>query len=270
MKFEFSKYSGCGNDFIIIDNRSQFFPLNQPHLIQKLCVRRTGIGADGVILLEESEHSDFRMRIFNADGFEAEMCGNGLRCLMKFIHEKGFPTQECTIETFHRPLTVSMHQGLVTIKMGDPFDLAWNIPLEIEGQPYLVHHINTGVPHLILFTDNAEVFPLKKLGPQFRYHPQFAPQGANFNVVHLKPNGELENRTYERGVEDETLACGTGCVAVAIAAVKIYGLAAPIKVRTLSKELLEIHFTEQNGKIQNLTMSGSASKVFSGVMRMEN
>lgn len=264
MLIEFSKYSGCGNDFIIIDNRSNFFPADQPTRIQELCARRTGIGADGVILLENSLHSDFRMRIFNADGYEAEMCGNGLRCLMKFIRDQGVTTEQCVVETYLRPLSARIANDLVTIDMGAPFDFRWNIPLSIEGNSYTVHHINTGVPHLIYFTNTLKEFPLEALGPKFRHHPFFAPQGANLNIVQLMPNGELCNRTFERGVEGETLACGTGCVAAAIAASLFYNLPAPIKVRPLSQETLLVDFTIERDTIQNLTMTGPAIKIFSG------
>lgn len=264
MFIEFSKYSGCGNDFILIDNRSNFFPANQPACIQELCTRRTGIGADGVILLENSLHSDFRMRIFNADGSEAEMCGNGLRCLMKFIQEQGFTSAHCVVETFLRPLKVRAVDAFVTVEMGEPFDFRWDIPLSIDGSFYKVHHINTGVPHLIYFTDALEAFPLDKLGPKFRHHPFFAPQGANFNVVQVLPEGELQVRTFERGVEGETLACGTGCVAAALAANHLFNLPTPIKVSPRSKEPLLIHFTVKEGTVQNLTMTGPAIKTFSG------
>lgn len=263
MYFEFSKYSGCGNDFILIDNRSGFFN-PAPALIQNLCVRCTGIGADGVILLENSAYADFRMRIYNADGKEAEMCGNGIRCLMKFIRECGCEQNSCTIETFLRPLTVTGVGELISVEMGTPFDLRWHIPLTIDDSHYTVHHINTGVPHLILFTEALQEFNLAHLGPKFRHHALFAPHGANLNVVHAMPNGELWNRTYERGVEGETLACGTGCVAAAIAASQILGIPSPLKVRPRSGELLEISFDLQNYQVYNLIMTGPAIKTFSG------
>lgn len=204
------------------------------------------------------------MRIFNADGYEAEMCGNGLRCLMKFIQERGFNGRQCIVETFLRPLAVSISNDLVTVNMGPPFDFRWDLPLTIDGVTYTVHHLNTGVPHLILFTDALEEFPIETLGPKFRHHKLFAPQGANLNAVQLMPNGELWNRTFERGVESETLACGTGCVAAAIAASKTYSLTTPIKVRPRSQELLEIDFTLDGDTIRDLTMTGPAIKTFSG------
>jgi diaminopimelate epimerase len=269
MLIEFSKYSGCGNDFIMIDNRSNFF-LADPKHIQSLCARRTGIGADGVILLENSAQSDFRMRIFNADGYEAEMCGNGLRCLMKFIQDQGFTSEQCTVETFLRPLAVSTVNDLVKIEMGAPFDFRWDIPLSVDGSTYTVHHINTGVPHLVYFTDALEEFPLEALGPKFRHHPLFTPQGANFNVARLMPNGEVWNRTFERGVEGETLACGTGCTAVAIAASHLYKLPTPIKVLPLSKENLIVDFALEEGGVTHVSLTGPAVKTFTGTYKLSS
>lgn len=264
MRMEFSKYSGCGNDFILIDNRSHSFPAADPALIQKLCARCTGIGADGLILLENSLKHDFRMRIFNADGIEAEMCGNGIRCLMKFIQEKGFPKTECTIETYLRPLRVSLQGEDVCVEMGKPFDFMWNLELEIDQRTFLVHHLNTGVPHLVLFCDSLEEFDLKALGPKFRHHPKFLPQGTNFNVAQLMPDGQLRNRTFERGVEEETLACGTGCTAAAIAAHYVLKIPAPVQVRTRSEELLQIDLKLENDQIHEVRMTGPAVKTFEG------
>lgn len=261
MRLKFSKYSGCGNDFIMIDNRKAVFPFEKKDIVQNLCKRCTGIGADGIILLEESQHSDFRMRIFNANGVEAEMCGNGIRCLMKFAQECGFKQTGCTFETFLRPLTVSTQGELISVEMGIPFDIRYDISLTVDDTDYKVHHINTGVPHLVLLTETVEAFELSRLGPKFRHHKQFAPQGANLNVAQLMANGELWNRTFERGVEGETLACGTGCAAVAVIANKHLGLPSPIKIRTRSLELVEIAIADEDSKI---TMTGPATKTFAG------
>ncbi len=266
MHVKFSKFSGCGNDFILIDNRNNVFPSGQPELIKKLCRRCTGIGADGIILLEDSLQYDFKMRIFNSDGSEAEMCGNGIRCLMKFAQENGFENPRYQIETFLRPLVSKTRGEQISVDLGPPFDLRWNIPLLIEGETFIVHHINTGVPHVVFFGEKLANFDLATVGPKFRYHPLFAPQGANFNVVQKMPNGEFWNRTYERGVEAETQACGTGCAAVAIAAGHLFKESSTILVRTRMQELLEFHLEYDSDRehVQNLTMIGSAEKTFTG------
>lgn len=246
MQAAFSKYAGCGNDFILFDNRSGFLSDLTSEAIRHLCHRQQGIGADGIILLEESDKADYRMRIFNADGSEAEMCGNGIRCLMKYIHELGFSAPLCTIETMQRLLKLRLHQGDVCVEMGDPTDVQWNFPLQIESETLTLHLLNTGVPHAVLFVDQIDSFDLLKWGPKVRYHP-FFPQGTNFNVATRPENGEISVRTYERGVEGETFACGTGATAAALAAAYVTRCSSPIKVRTRSNEILEVGFQYKNG-----------------------
>lgn len=267
MQCPFVKYSGCGNDFIFIDNRKPFFPYSEI-LIQKMCARRTGIGADGVILLENSAHADFRMRIFNADGREAEMCGNGVRCLIKFMQELGIDQTHCRLETMERLIETELRGECVAVKMGNPVDFRCHVPITIGNTTYHVHTLNTGVPHAVLFTDCAETFDLKTLGAQFRHHSHFKPAGSNFNVAQLLPDGIIYNRTFERGVEDETLACGTGCTATALAAAVTLGLPSPLQIRTRSQEILEISFCLTDGHPENITMTGPAIRTFSGVYNL--
>lgn len=263
-EISFSKYAGCGNDFIIFDNRTLFFPSNHDQLIKNLCDRSKGIGADGVILLENSLSADFKMRIFNADGSEAEMCGNGIRCLLKYIRELGFTHQSYTIETMKSNRIVEFCYQDVRVEMGSPTDLIWNIPLPIENKTLVVHHLNTGVPHTILFVKDITLIPLDHLGPQIRYHPFFLPKGTNVNVASLSGSSEIHLRTYERGVEGETLACGTGATATALAAAKLYGLESPISVQTRSGESILISFYLQNEQFHSVKMSGNAIFQFRG------
>lgn len=265
MRFLFSKYSGCGNDFIIIDNRPFHFPQHSDK-IQQLCQRQTGIGADGIILLENSQTADFGMRIYNADGSEADMCGNGIRCLMKFLQELGFRNESYTIQTSLRKLTLTTLGSQVAVNMGEAFDHQWHLPLEVDGKTYQTHYLNTGVPHTILFTDNLDI-DFEPLGLKFRNHTHFGSKGTNFNLAKLMPNGELHNRTFERGVEGETLACGTGCAAVAMAAINVLGLSGPIKVRTRTQDLLEFSLLQDT---QEIMMTGPATKVFEGAFELES
>jgi diaminopimelate epimerase len=236
--------------------------------IPQLCHRQHGIGADGLILVEESSQADFRMRIFNADGTEAEMCGNGVRCCVKFIQELGIVSQQYCIETMHRLLTAKPIGELVAVGMGDPVDMQWHIPINVGATTYIVHHMDTGVPHLILFDSETDKFPLGQLGGHFRYHEAFMPKGANFNVASITAQGEIINRTYERGVEAETLACGTGCTAVALAAHQVHGLPSPIKVHTRAGEL-SISFDIEKDHAINVTMTGPADKIFAGTVELQ-
>jgi diaminopimelate epimerase len=255
----YSKYAGCGNDFILIDNRLSLFPNDQTPLIQQLCERRTGIGADGLILLQGSQKADFRMRIFNADGTEAEMCGNGLRCLMPFLKELGCNNPTYTIESMQRIHTLNWNESRVTATMGDPVDMAWGIELTVDGMNYTVHYLNTGVPHVILFVKDIKEIPVEPLGRKIRYHPRFSPRGANVNFVEKQNDQALKIRTYERGVEGETLACGTGATASAIAAALVLGMEPPITIVTRSKERLTIDFTRGRASVTDVKQTGPAT-----------
>lgn len=265
MELPFSKYSGCGNDFIMVNNLAGHFPFEDSNLIRQLCHRQLGIGADGVILLCKAEKGDFRMRIFNSDGTEAEMCGNGLRCLMQFIQEQGFIRQEYSIQTMHRLLKVRLQGEHVEMEMGSPSNVLWDVPVETEGTKYQLDCMNTGVPHAILFVKDVDGINVNLAGPGFRYHEAFAPKGTNMNFVEVQGN-RLKLRTYERGVEQETLACGTGAAAAAIAAVKRFKLNLPVQVEFRSGDTVEVNFKETNGQIEDVIQVGPARKIFHGVI----
>lgn len=266
----FSKYQGCGNDFILIDNRSLFFPSDNRALTRHLCDRWLGIGADGIICLELSSSCDVKMRILNADGSEAEMCGNGLRCLGQFMMECGFPPRRYTVETMQRKLTVEPCEGLIKISMGHPEDIREPFQLDLAGISYEAHFLNTGVPHTVLFVENLENIPVEAWGPMIRHHPHFAPQGTNVNFVEQMGLNELAIRTYERGVEGETLACGTGAAAAALVAALKKGAQAPIVVNTRSDEQLRIDFSLlASGLPQDVWQIGPAKKTFSGLVEID-
>lgn len=264
MDLPFSKYSGCGNDFIFVDNRQEIFPKNQA-LISNLCKRPLGIGADGLILLEKSEKADFKMRIFNSDGLEAEMCGNGLRCLKKFLKELGFKKSSISIETFERVLNIEDAGEFVKAHMGEPQGLKLDLELEIDHKIYPVHFLNTGVPHSVLFVENLNSINVSHLGRKIRQHPDFAPKGCNVNFVQILGKSLIAVATYERGVEEETLACGTGATASAILASVKFQLPTPIEVRVRSGESLIIHFDlEKEGFPKSVTQTGPARFHFKG------
>lgn len=264
MDIPFSKYNGCGNDFILIDNRALFFPSQNVSFIQSLCQRQKGIGADGLILLEPSKDATFRMRIFNSDGREAEMCGNGARCIVKFAQEVGLLCPPCTIQTMHSLLKAGYDGDDISIDMGIPQEIEWSKKLSINGHPLTIHWIDTGVPHAVLFVDHLQHEKWMSLAPKIRFHPAFYPKGVNVNFASI--NGDLiEVRTYERGVEGETLACGTGATAVALAAAKQTGKESPVRIKTSSGDLLKIYFT-LNSKFENVHLSGPARCTFRGAL----
>lgn len=258
MSHPFAKYAGCGNDFILFDNRKGIIDLD-PATIRQLCHRQWGIGADGIILLELTPLADFKMRIFNADGSEAEMCGNGLRCLIKFIQLLGDQRTIFRIEVGNQVLRGSIQGNLICIDMPSPTNIRWGIPM----QGLEVHSINTGVPHAVIFMDQIDQIDLNEWGPFIRHHSEFAPQGTNVNLAEVS-NHEIKIRTYERGVENETLACGTGATAVALAAAYQHRLKGPLQIQTASKECLTIDFHFDEDTFSNVTMTGPANLIFEG------
>lgn len=267
MNFSFSKYSGAGNDFILIDNRDAIFPVNDPSLIAKMCHRNDGIGADGVILLENTPLADASMRIFNSDGFEAEMCGNGARCFMHYMHSLGYDQDSYRVLVFGRVLLFNKNGEDYAIDMGDATDLRLSMKLDIAGlNP--VHHINTGVPHIVYFVDSLQTCDVVSLGRQLRYHPAFRPQGANVNFVEKRQN-DLWVRTYERGVEGETKACGTGATASALIASIIYDLPSPVSVHVSSNVILSIDFVRDGLNFSKIYMTGPAQHIFTGSIQLD-
>ena len=269
MLWTFFKYHGCGNDFILIDNRGKRFLKPGPSLVSRLCHRQFGIGADGLILLENSTQADFGMRIFNADGTEAEMCGNGIRCLKRLIETLGFTKTPCTISTLRSILQLTCRGDQIAVDMGTVSDVRWNIPLSLNGRSYTGHYLNTGVPHLVIFVEDLELVPVLVDGAALRHHSLFQPQGVNVNFAACSKNHshcEWSYRTYERGVEGETLACGTGATAVALALMAIEGVRAPISLKTRSGDSLEIDVPDGLG----IQLCGPATFVFQGTVEIDD
>lgn len=281
----FSKYSGCGNDFILIDNRKNIFPSKNDAFISRLCHRSLGIGADGLILLEVSDKAGakYKMRYFNADGFEAAMCGNGLRCLGRFLEELKLTDSNeirpIPIEISEHIYPVFLHKDqTVSVKMPSPTAIEWDIPIKFEEQKgqlctnnlkncLRIDFLNTGVPHSVLEVKNISFQDLQKLGPSLRNHPRFSPEGTNVNLYSRSSHSpsELHVRTYERGVEKETLACGTGGAACAVAAWKKYG-GHFFRAHFLSKEHIDYEIESEKDTIKSLLMRGPATFVFRGTL----
>lgn len=257
----FSKYSGCGNDFIVIDNRRGVFPAEMPGLIAHLCHRRNGIGADGILLLENG--LDYRMRIFNSDGSEAEMCGNGIRCLMHFIHNRENKSH-CRIETQVSSVFLKFHENRITASMPIPRNIKIGITLPVNEKLITADFLDTGVPHLVLKVEDLEDHEHMTMAPFLRSHPLLAPHGANVNFACLGDDGSVRVRTYERGVEGETLSCGTGATAAALSLANRFGLTSPVKVFPRSGEMLEVGFHLNSSTIENVTMTGPATHLFDG------
>jgi len=239
----FTKMSGTGNDFIIVDNRdSGIAKAEMAGLAKRLCHRQFAVGGDGMIFIENVEGADFRWQFYNADGSEAEMCGNGARCAARYAFTKGIAQKHMRFATIAGLIEAEMVGHNVKIRLTPPTNVVLGQTIEIDGKTREIHSINTGVPHAVHFvTDNAET-PVKEWGRLIRHHKLFEPAGTNVNFVQL-PEKELHVRTYERGVEDETLACGTGAVASALIAALHGHVTSPVTVRTTGGDELRIHFT---------------------------
>lgn len=269
-KLHFSKYTGCGNDFILINNIDLKLSDQDGDLFTEWCDRHFGIGADGVVLLEKSQSADFSMRIWNPDGSEAEMCGNGLRCLIKFIVDQGYPEQSYRIETKFAVHQSYYSQNGITVCMGTPKDILWDMHAVIDNENHIFHYMDTGVPHTVSFVEDSKKCDLAKFGPKVRSHPIFGKRGTNVNIASVdQEKGVITLRTFERGVEGETLACGTGVTAAALAAAYKFKMKSPIKVSVQSQDTLEVAFKEEDNQFHSVTMTGPALHIFDGTIELK-
>lgn len=266
MLLHFYKMNGAGNDFIVVDNRDLQSSLDA-ETIEALCDRHRGIGADGLLAVEPAEKgADYKFRYYNADGGEAEMCGNGARCFGRFTaHLKEQVPDKVTFETIAGTLAAEMVGDDVRIAMSEPKDLRLNTSTRVSGLDAELHFINTGVPHVVVFVEDLDDLDVFQHGRDIRQHDDFAPAGTNANFAKVLAPSHIAIRTYERGVEDETLACGTGMVASALIHHLLTGDPSPIKVDVEGGDTLEIGF-ESTGDwtFANVTLTGPADFVFEG------
>src|SRR2546421_8221322 len=260
----FTKMDGAGNDFILIDNRAGNIDLGRSQ-IARLCDRHRGIGADGILLLERaSNHADFRMRYFNADGGEAEMCGNGARCFARFAIKVAGQKEKISFETPAGVISAELKGDLVTLRMTEPTDLRLNLDLPIGAEKKTVHFINSGVPHVVIPVAKIDDADVRREGAAIRHHKMFSPNGTNVNFIEKRGPNKIAIRTYERGVEDETLACGTGIVASALIFAASENTNGPIGVIARGGDELEVGFEKSGDRFRNVTLTGPAEVVFEG------
>jgi diaminopimelate epimerase len=264
---KFTKAVATGNDFVVIDNRSSAFT-GLAKLAVKLCDRKWGVGADGLLVIERSKRCGFRMRIFNSDGSEAEMCGNGSRCAALYAKARRITPKEMTIETLAGTLNASVKGEDVKVRLTNPRDMALGVCLNIGGTEHELCFVNTGVPHAVYFMDDVEKADVKGLGAAIRYNEAFAPRGTNADFVEIVDKRNIKVRTYERGVEDETLACGTGSVASALLSAECANMASPVTVQTRSGEKLKVHFERSGGVFKDVYLEGKARLVYEGKIKI--
>jgi diaminopimelate epimerase len=266
----FWKLEGAGNDFLGLDGRAGGFKLKRQQ-IADLCDRRRGVGADGVLVVEKPKvrGADFRMRYYNSDGGEAEMCGNGARCFALLARAvSGRKGNELRVQTQAGLLTLRMSGREVQVSMTEPTKLRLGKKVVVAGRKVVVDFLNTGVPHAVLFVRSVRSIDVAKQGRAIRYHSAFAPSGTNVNFVEIGRGNRIHVRTYERGVEGETLACGTGVVAASILSNLRRGLRSPILVTTRGGDNVRVGFSMENGHARKVTLQGPARIVYRGVLHV--
>jgi diaminopimelate epimerase len=267
MKIPFFKMSGSGNDFIIIDNRGRLME-NMParDFVRAVCRRSISLGADGLILIEKPQKAgcDFSWRFFNADGSEAEMCGNGGRCAARYAVINGLAGKNLSFETLAGIIHAEVTGDRAKIELPSPQAPEMNIRLSVDGENILLHFINTGVPHVVLFVDSIADAQVCTLGNKIRFHQRFQPAGTNVNFVSAADTSQLYVRTYERGVEDETLACGTGSVAAALVASALGMVSSPVQVKTRGEEILSVYCDHPAYPFGRVCLEGAVRVVCAG------
>lgn len=259
----FYKMVASGNDFVVVDNRRKLVK-DPVRFTRFVCEPHTGVGADGVLLFEPSRKADFKMRIINSDGSEAEACGNGFRCISLFAKEKlGYPNR-FQFESISGLIQATIDGRRIRIGLVNPTDYRERGELEVAGHRLHYSFINTGVPHVVIFVEGLPKIDVEGLGRAIRRHRAFQPKGTNVNFVQVAGPQEIQVRTYERGVEKETLACGTGSTASAVVSVLAGYAKPPVRVKTSGGEILTIDFKIQKKKVTEVTLEGEAQFVYEG------
>jgi diaminopimelate epimerase len=260
----FFKMSGIGNDFIIVDNRENVVKDNDlPGFIHRICRRKMSVGADGFILIEPSNKADFKWRFFNSDGSKAEMCGNGARCAARFAYVNGIAGENLSFETEAGVVSGQVKDDRAKVKMPDPVELRLDYEIELKNGSVTVSSVNTGVPHVVVMNETIEDINVFDLGREIRFHEAFTPAGTNVNFICQQKQGHLAIRTYERGVENETLACGTGSIAAALITSCKAEWQSPINLVTRSGEALTIYFKKDGSIFKDIFLEGDARIIYS-------
>jgi diaminopimelate epimerase len=270
VKIPFTKMSGAGNDFVVIDDRSNIVQ-DVPGLARKLCDRRWGVGGDGLLLIQRAQDVAYRMMYYNADGSYGGMCGNGGRCIARYAVEAGIAQASHEFEALGYHYRSVVELDSVDLSMKNPSDLRMNIVLRIGSVTIRCHFINTGSPHVVTpiaqFRSRYKTLsqmPVELLGRKIRYHRAFQPDGTNVNFVQKGRDNIVQMRTYERGVEAETLACGTGSIASAVIGARLWKMASPVTILPSSGIKLEVAFRREGAEFVDIKLKGPAVTTFRG------
>ena len=262
MNIPFTKMHGAGNDFIVVDDRELIFPIDDEEFIQSAASRRTGIGCDGMLLIQPSSVADFRMRFINPDGGEVDMCGNGARCIARLAHDLGIVSEKMTIETGAGIVEAEVLGNLICLDLTEPTDLELDLKADLA---WSLDFVNTGVEHAVAWVEDVQAVDVAACGRQIRDHALFAPCGTNANFAKVESDGSIAIRTYERGVEAETLACGTGATAVGLLAAERGWVKLPVTVHCAGGFDLVI-----DSSAERTTLTGGAVKIFKGTVEYGN
>lgn len=262
----FAKMHASGNDFILIDNRQGQVSGDIPAFVRKLCRPHFSVGADGLILIEPSGKADFKWRYFNLDGGEVEMCGNGSRCAARFAFMNGIAGKSLRFETLAGIIRAEVGDKTVKVQLTAPSDYRPRLIIDLNGGKLEARFINTGVPHVVYFVDDVEAVDVRGVGAATRYHGLFAPGGANANFVKVVDRRNMLVRTYERGVESETLACGTGATAAALVAGAEGLVDSPVALATRGGNVLTVYFTWDGKQFGDVYLEGDAVLVYQGIL----
>src|SRR5688572_7539165 len=269
MTLDFVKMNGAGNDFILIDNRVGKIKLTTEQIV-RLCNRQRGIGADGLFLLvpNTSGKAEWSWDFYNSDGSTADMCGNGARCFARFVQSVAGATGKTSFETGAGVISATFHGARVTVNLTTPKDLRLGDVVPAAGTKLTIHSLNTGVPHAVLFVPDADQAMVQQLGSEIRYHAHFKPKGTNVNFVQVLGSNHIRVRTYERGVEGETLACGTGVTAAALVSSRVHKFTSPVKVQVQGGDTLEVTWTDAGDGFTDVKLNGPADFVFKGTIEV--
>jgi len=264
-KIAFFKMSAAANDFIVIDNRSKAYSEQANFLARKLCQRRYSVGADGLILIENSKKANFKALFFNADGSEFNLCGNGGRCAAKFAFINVIASRKMTMETNVGVLNAEITSDTVKLQIPLPVKVEMNKIIEIEGKRKIKgHYIKIGDPHFIIFAKNIFEAPIEAFSKKVRYSSSFGEEGTNVDLIQQIRENRFAIRTYERGVEGETYACGSGCVSAAIVLNKLSYSYVNYVFQTKSGFLLDVHLDISEGTLKNIILEGDARVICKG------
>lgn len=268
-KVPFTKMNGAGNDFVMFDNRKGDLHFSKEE-IARICDRHRGVGSDGILLVESNDptKTPLRMRYYNSDGGEAEMCGNGARCFARFVQQLGACQDRVDFQTLAGPIHAEIQKNQIQINMGSPSGIRLHEKVPLQNSEVTLHSTNTGVPHAVMFVEDVEKVPIQAWGSEIRHHPHFAPKGTNVNFVQRLSENLIRVRTFERGVETETLACGTGVTASALISDLILNVKSPVRVRVQSGEELIVHFQREGDRFRDVRLQGPAEITFEGVLSL--